>query len=159
MFAIAYVEVDSGFVVAFGGRCSYGLNFDAFGAGFAGLRFRFSPASAICFRFAGVAPVRGGTYFSLPRQRKVGKRKPLTPPMLVLTHGLSTSPRLARQRVRSFLLPTLFSIASPASRVRISANRIAPFAPLCGKRCVGFRAAQETIAVRCALSLLKQSVR
>jgi len=24
-----------------------------------------------------VAPVRGGTYFSLPRQRKVGKRKPL----------------------------------------------------------------------------------
>ncbi|WP_223959747.1 hypothetical protein, partial [Paraburkholderia sabiae] len=24
-----------------------------------------------------VAPVRGGTYFSLQRQRKVGKRKPL----------------------------------------------------------------------------------
>ncbi|WP_204117371.1 hypothetical protein, partial [Paraburkholderia sp. C35] len=24
-----------------------------------------------------VAPVRGSTYFSLPRQRKVGKRKPL----------------------------------------------------------------------------------
>ncbi|MEM5435695.1 hypothetical protein [Paraburkholderia diazotrophica] len=31
---------------------------------------------------AGVAPVRGGTYFSLQRQRKVGKRKPLTPLML-----------------------------------------------------------------------------
>ncbi|SIT50568.1 hypothetical protein BN2476_850001 [Paraburkholderia piptadeniae] len=33
-------------------------------------------------RGAGVAPVRGGTYFSLQRQRKVGKRKPLTPPVL-----------------------------------------------------------------------------
>jgi hypothetical protein len=33
-------------------------------------------------RGASVAPVRGGTYFSLQRQRKVGKRKPLTPPML-----------------------------------------------------------------------------
>jgi hypothetical protein len=29
-------------------------------------------------------PVRGGTYFSLPPQRKVGKRKRLTPPTLVL---------------------------------------------------------------------------
>jgi hypothetical protein len=34
----------------------------------------FSLASAISYRFAGVAPVRGGTYFSLQRQRKVGKR-------------------------------------------------------------------------------------
>jgi hypothetical protein len=34
-------------------------------------------ASAICLRASCVAPVRGGTYFSLPRQRKVGKRKPL----------------------------------------------------------------------------------
>jgi hypothetical protein len=31
---------------------------------------------------ASVAPVRGGTYFSLQRQRKVGKRKPLTPSRL-----------------------------------------------------------------------------
>ncbi|CAG9230498.1 hypothetical protein PSAB6_520002 [Paraburkholderia sabiae] len=34
-------------------------------------------ASAISYRFISVAPVRGGTYFSLQRQRKVGKRKPL----------------------------------------------------------------------------------
>jgi hypothetical protein len=40
-------------------------------------------ASAICLRASGVAPVRGGTYFSLPPQRKVGKRKRLTPPVLV----------------------------------------------------------------------------
>jgi len=36
-----------------------------------------SLASAVSYRFASVAPVRGGTYFSLQRQRKVGKRKPL----------------------------------------------------------------------------------
>ncbi|CAD6552681.1 hypothetical protein LMG24235_05112 [Paraburkholderia sabiae] len=34
-------------------------------------------ASANSYRFISVAPVRGGTYFSLQRQRKVGKRKPL----------------------------------------------------------------------------------
>src|SRR5689334_24395036 len=42
----------------------------------------FSLASAWRLRGAGVAPVRGGTYFSLPPQRKVGKRKRLTPPIL-----------------------------------------------------------------------------
>jgi hypothetical protein len=30
-------------------------------------------ASALCCRASGVAPVRGGTYFSLPPQRKVGE--------------------------------------------------------------------------------------
>jgi hypothetical protein len=44
-------------------------------------RFLFLPfaavASANSYRFISVAPVRGGTYFSLQRQRKVGKRKPL----------------------------------------------------------------------------------
>jgi hypothetical protein len=45
--------------------------------------FAFSLASALCLRASSVAPVRGGTYFSLPPQRKVGKRKRLTPPVLV----------------------------------------------------------------------------
>jgi hypothetical protein len=40
-------------------------------------------ASAFCLRASSVAPVRSGTYFSLPPQRKVGKRKRLTPPALV----------------------------------------------------------------------------
>jgi hypothetical protein len=54
------------------------------------LRVRWHPpfalvlASAYCLRASGVAPVRGGTYFSLPPQRKVGKRKRLTPPTRVL---------------------------------------------------------------------------
>ncbi|WP_143327442.1 hypothetical protein [Paraburkholderia hospita] len=41
--------------------------------------FAFALASAFCLRASRVAPVRGGTYFSLPPQRKVGKRKRLTP--------------------------------------------------------------------------------
>jgi hypothetical protein len=44
----------------------------------------FSLASALCLRASRVAPVRGGTYFSLPPQRKVGKRKRLTPPAFLL---------------------------------------------------------------------------
>jgi len=43
----------------------------------------FALASAYCLRASSVAPVRGGTYFSLPPQRKVGKRKRLTPPILL----------------------------------------------------------------------------
>ncbi|CAG9258898.1 hypothetical protein PCAR4_450121 [Paraburkholderia caribensis] len=46
-------------------------------------RLVFALASAFCLRASRVAPVRGGTYFSLPPQRKVGKRKRLTPPILV----------------------------------------------------------------------------
>jgi hypothetical protein len=46
-------------------------------------RFAFALASALCLRASSVAPVRGGTYFSLPPQRKVGKRKRLTPPVPV----------------------------------------------------------------------------
>jgi hypothetical protein len=46
--------------------------------------FGFVLASAFCLRASSIAPVRGGTYFSLPPQRKVGKRKRLTPPILLL---------------------------------------------------------------------------
>jgi hypothetical protein len=35
----------------------------------------FSLASALCLRASSVAPVRGGTYFSLPPQRKVAISK------------------------------------------------------------------------------------
>jgi hypothetical protein len=38
--------------------------------------------SLFCYWFISVPPVRGGTYFSLPPQRKVGKRKRLTPLIL-----------------------------------------------------------------------------
>jgi hypothetical protein len=48
------------------------------------LRWSFARASAMRYLASCVAPVRGGTYFSLPPQRKVGKRKRLTPPALIL---------------------------------------------------------------------------
>ncbi|MGT2469744.1 hypothetical protein [Paraburkholderia terrae] len=48
------------------------------------VRLGFLLASALCFWSACVAPVRGGTYFSLPPQRKIGKRKRLTPPTFLL---------------------------------------------------------------------------
>ncbi|CAE6748449.1 hypothetical protein R70006_02924 [Paraburkholderia domus] len=38
--------------------------------------------SLFCWWSISVAPVRGGTYFSLLLQREVGKRKQLTPPIL-----------------------------------------------------------------------------
>src|SRR5690349_10388940 len=41
-----------------------------------------------------VAPVRGATYFSLPPQRKVGKRKRLTPPVLDLCPRAPNVPTL-----------------------------------------------------------------
>src|ERR1700756_3924519 len=82
----------------------------------------FSLASARCLRASSVAPVRGGTYFSLPPQRKVGKRKRLTPPALVLIHGPPTSPRFTRQHFCSRALPTLRTSASPTSNTRTKAS-------------------------------------
>jgi hypothetical protein len=43
---------------------------------------RWHPRYGVCSSC--FAPVRGGTYFSLPPQRKVGKRKRLTPPTFLL---------------------------------------------------------------------------
>jgi len=83
--------------------------------------FVFALASAFCCWFASVAPVRGGTYFSLPPQRKVGKRKRLTPPARVPVHGPPTSPRFTRQYPRWCPLPTLRMNASPASNTRTRA--------------------------------------
>jgi hypothetical protein len=79
-------------------------------------------AFAFCYGFASVAPVRGGTYFSLPPQRKVGKRKRLTPPARVPVHGPPTSPSFTRQCTCSRSLPTLSTCASPASNTHAKAS-------------------------------------
>ena len=89
----------------------------------------FALASALCLRASSVAPVRGGTYFSLPPQRKVGKRKRLTPPARVLIHGPSTSPRFTRQCPGWCWLPTLRMNASPASNTRTRASGSERFLP------------------------------
>src|SRR5690242_16370286 len=54
----------------------------------------FVLASALRERASRVAPVRGGTYFSLPPQRKVGKRKRLTPPARDLCPRAPNGPTL-----------------------------------------------------------------
>jgi len=51
-------------------------------AGWFASGLRWHPRYGVCR--SSVAPVRGGTYFSLPPQRKVGKRKRLTPPTFLL---------------------------------------------------------------------------
>ncbi|MFD1559780.1 hypothetical protein ACFSHT_29765 [Paraburkholderia silviterrae] len=56
------------------------------GGGFLGLGFFVAGLwgvglSLFSCRYISVAPVRGGTYFSLQPQRKVGKRKRLKPPV------------------------------------------------------------------------------
>jgi hypothetical protein len=58
-------------------RVAFALHASPFGV------LAFALASACCLRASSVTPVRGGTYFSLPPQRKVGKRKRLTPPILL----------------------------------------------------------------------------
>ena len=82
----------------------------------------FALASALCLRASSVAPVRGGTYFSLPPQRKVGKRKRLTPPARVPIHGPPTSPSFTRQCPSRCSLPTPRTIASPASSTSTTAS-------------------------------------
>jgi hypothetical protein len=67
-----------GFVLAPSRRATLPLCFCCAAALFV-VVFALSLASAISRWRARDAPVRGGTYFSLQRQRKVGKRKPLTP--------------------------------------------------------------------------------
>src|SRR5690349_18062920 len=67
-------------------------------------------ASAICFRASRVAPVRGGTYFSLPPQRKVGKRKRLTPPIL------DVFPRAPNVPTLHTPVPRLILVANASNR-------------------------------------------
>jgi hypothetical protein len=89
----------------------------------------FALASAHCIRASSVAPVRGGTYFSLPPQRKVGKRKRLTPPASVAIHGPPTSPTFTRQCPCLRALPTLRMNASPTSNAGTWASGGEWFAP------------------------------
>src|SRR5690349_7739458 len=90
---------------------------------------------------SGVAPVRGGTYFSLPPQRKVGKRKRLTPPALDLCPRAPNVPILhtAAHRlgcVANALSVRLTRFIYPRQRTPCQTVHCRPG----GKLCVGFRA-------------------
>jgi hypothetical protein len=105
-------------------------------------------ASGLRLRGAGVAPVRGGTYFSLQRQRKVGKRKPLTPPVLVLTQRAPNVPTLSTAAHSLTRAANALTSASPTSHIRTRNSHLACSKPPCGKLCVGRRTAQDTIGPR-----------
>jgi len=126
------------------------------GLGLVGL---YALASALCRLVSCVAPVRGGTYFSLPRQRKVGKRKPLTPSVLTVTHGPPTSPCFTPQRSIPSSLPTLRIHASPAANTRTSANPVEAPPPICGALFAGCRTAgrgTECFLARTARSMARK---
>ena len=126
---LVFAAQDAGRIFGFGVGAGVCFGFlMAFGLGCLPVRRRPCPfasslASAQCRRASRVAPVRGGTYFSLPPQRKVGKRKRLTPPALVFACGPPTAPSFTRQRTCSRALPTLSPYASPASHSRVAARR------------------------------------
>src|SRR5690349_4135897 len=90
---------------------------------------------------SGVAPVRGGTYFSLPPQRKVGKRKRLTPPVLDVCPRAPNGPTLHTP------VPWLVLVANASNQrltrfthLRFSTPRQTVRRRPGGKLCVGFRA-------------------
>src|SRR6266702_2679582 len=75
------------------------------------LPLRWHPRCDVCC--SSVAPVRGGTYFSLPPQRKVGKRKRLTPP------GPCSYPRALNVPTLHTAVPWLVLVAN-ASNERLT---------------------------------------
>ena len=77
--------------------------------------------SLICFSSISVAPVRGGTYFSLPPQREVSKRKRLEAPakrVPQLAQGSGASGICVRARApacdKGVILPA--ALRAPKSR-------------------------------------------
>jgi hypothetical protein len=129
-------------------RCMFalraGIRVAPRGAGVAGVCLPFA-GIRVTPRGAGVAPVRGGTYFSLQRQRKVGKRKPLTPPTL---DRYPRAPDIPDLLAPTFLFVWAANASARASPLQPPASRRAlPDPPaLGGKLCVGRRAAWDTMA-------------
>src|SRR5690349_3210826 len=103
--------------------------------------FCFALASAMRYLASRVAPVRGGTYFSLPPQRKVGKRKRFTPPALDVCPRAPNVPTL-------HTITHFFTFVANALSVRLtrfiyprhSTRRQTVHRRPGGKLCVGFRA-------------------
>jgi hypothetical protein len=102
---------------------------------------------------AGVAPVRGGTYFICRRKESEQRRAGSHRQSLTITHGPQTSPCFAPQRADSGSLPTYSRSAPPASCVRTAAGGIECFRPPCGKLMSVVAPHAETLALcslRCA---------
>ncbi|SIT35664.1 membrane hypothetical protein [Paraburkholderia piptadeniae] len=121
--------------------------------------FAFALASAYAPRGAGVAPVRGGTYFSLQRQRRVSKRKPLTPPMLDRYPRALNVPILHTAAGCLMFVAIVLAKSLTLFMRLVAARDDEDPAPLCGKLCVGIRAAQDTLATRCSYKCARCPVR
>src|SRR5690349_16241985 len=98
---------------------------------------------------SGVAPVRGGTYFSLPPQRKVGKRKRLTPPVLDVCPRAPHVPVLhAAAYLFAFAASALYVRLTRFIYPRHSTPRQTVLRRPGGKLCVSWRAARLGVLAR-----------
>jgi hypothetical protein len=103
--------------------------------------FVLSLASAVCFWSASVAPVRGGTYFLCRRKESRQRKRAHTASACYYPRALNV-PAL-HAVTHSFMFVANETVkASPASHVRTRVDRVNPSRPICGKLCVGFRAAK-----------------
>jgi hypothetical protein len=102
--------------------------------------FRWHPRWRL--RGAGVAPVRGGTYFSLQRQRKVGKRKPLTPPARIGTRGPPQRPHASHGKLLHPSVANVLAVSLTRFMHGTTARRVCRQVFFCGKLCVGCPAVQ-----------------
>ena len=103
-----------------------------------------SLASAMRFLDSCVAPVRGGTYFSLPPQRKVGKRKRANTVSPSSYPRAPNVPGLHLAACQPVCVANVTANASPAPCTRTTANHAGRVSSPCGKRCVGCRAAHAS---------------
>ena len=107
----------------------------------------FALASAFCFWFISVAPVRGGTHF-LCRRKESKQRK--------RAHAASSCcfPRARNVPIHHaatfwfLFVASALSSASPAPVTSSTACASALPAPICGKLCVGFRTVKHAVLAK-----------
>ena len=80
------------------------------------LGFRWRP---LCVSGLPLLPLCGAALTFFAAAKKVSKESGLTPPVLISTHGLSTSPQFLRQPASQRPLPTSYPSPHPAKRFYI----------------------------------------
>ena len=109
-------------------------------------------ASAFCFWFASVAPVRGGTYF-LCRRKESKQRKRAHTASACFYPRAPNVPISHAATCWVAAVASASSDASPTSYARTAANRDEPSRPPCGKLCVGRRAIRASARTAWARSM------
>ena len=104
-------------------------------------------ASALCFWFARVAPVRGGTYFLCRRKESKQRKRAHT----ASTCSYPRAPNVPTLHSATFcyrFVANASATASPASIALSTARASACHVPICGKRCVGPCAAERAVLAK-----------